>query len=83
MTAIVLQLDERLRSLDPATAAKCEQLVRDLLPLLDQQKTFAKLASDPNHKLPAFRLGLKPGIDPTKLNQPLGEPGLAPVPGGL
>ena len=36
MTAIAVELDQKLRELDPKTAASVEQLVRDALKLAEQ-----------------------------------------------
>jgi hypothetical protein len=68
MTAIAQELDRRLQTLDSARAARCEQIVRDLLALFDEQEAPA-----PNVRR-AYRTrthgsGLLPGIDPTKLGQ--------------
>jgi hypothetical protein len=68
MSIIAQELDERLRTLDPQRAARCEQLVRDVLALL---------ADEPKPEPPSRRefitrthdSGLMPGIDPTKLGQ--------------
>lgn len=38
MTAIAVELDQKLRELDPKTAASVEQLVRDALQLAEQQR---------------------------------------------
>ena len=43
MSAIALELDQQLRSLDPETAASVEQLVRDALNLA-AKKSAAKKA---------------------------------------
>ncbi len=43
MSIIAQELDERLRTLDPQRAARCEQLVRDVLALLaDDPKPAAQ-----------------------------------------
>jgi len=68
MSIIAQELDERLRTLDPRRAARCEQLVRDVLALL---------ADEPKHELQPRRefitrtqdSGIMPGIDPTRLGQ--------------
>jgi hypothetical protein len=38
MTAIAVELDRKLRELDPQTAASVERLVRDALQLAEQQR---------------------------------------------
>lgn len=68
MTAIAEELDRRLQTLDPQRAARCEQLVRDVLALLEAEAKPAPHAS-PNLVTRTHSFGLKPGIDPTKLGQ--------------
>jgi len=41
MTAIAAELDRRLQSLDPETAASVEQIVRDALQLAEKRKNGA------------------------------------------
>ncbi len=41
MTAIAIELDQKLQSLDPGTAASVERLVRDALSLADQKANGA------------------------------------------
>ncbi|MCW5551277.1 MAG: hypothetical protein KIS67_03820 [Verrucomicrobiae bacterium] len=38
MTAIAVELDQKLKTLDPETAASVEQLVRDALELAEKRK---------------------------------------------
>ncbi len=69
MHAIALELDQRLQSLDAETAAKCEQIVRDLLASLNPESTPGEPASNRDYKLPTVDLGgYQPGVDRTKLN---------------
>ena len=72
MSIIAQELDERLRTLDPRRAARCEQLVRDVLALLDEEP---KPASQPRREFitRTHDSGLMPGIDPTKLGQMVEE----------
>ena len=57
----------RLRSLDAVRAARCEQLVRDVLALLDDTATVATMRRD--YVTQTHKSGLMPGVDPTKLGQ--------------
>ncbi|MGA3170693.1 MAG: hypothetical protein ABSE62_06735 [Chthoniobacteraceae bacterium] len=68
MSIIAQELDERLRTLDPRWAARCEQLVRDVLALLADEP---KAAPQPRRKFitRTHDSGLMPGIDPAKLGQ--------------
>ena len=68
MSIIAQELDERLRTLDPRRAARCEQLVRDVLALLADEP---KPAPQPRGEFitRTHDSGLMPGIDPTKLGQ--------------
>lgn len=68
MTAIAQELDRRLQTLDSARAARCEQLVRDLLALFDEQGTAAGGARS-GYRTRTHSSTLQPGIDPTKLGQ--------------
>lgn len=67
MTAIAEELDRRLQTLDPQRAARCEQLVRDVLALLEEEP--APPAQPSGYTTRTHDSGLMPGIDPTKLGQ--------------
>jgi len=68
MSIIAQELDERLRTLDPRRAARCEQLVRDVLALLaDEAKPAPQSRGEFITR--THDSGLMPGIDPTKLGQ--------------
>ena len=67
MTAIAQELDSRLRTLDATKAARCEQLVSDVLALLDESAPTNGTRS--NYVTRTYDTGLMPGIDPTKLGQ--------------
>ncbi len=68
MSLIAKELDERMRTLDPQRAARCEQLVRAVLALLaDEPKPAAPSRRDFITR--THDSGLMPGIDPTKLGQ--------------
>ncbi len=68
MSIIAQELDERLRTLDPRRAARCEQLVRDVLALLaDEPKPVPYQGREFITR--THDSGLMPGIDPTKLGQ--------------
>ena len=41
MSTIAIELDQKLQSLDPETAASVEQLVRDVLQLADKKRPAA------------------------------------------
>ena len=41
MTAIAIELDQKLQKLDPGTAASVERLVRDALQLAEQSRSAA------------------------------------------
>ena len=45
MTAIAIELDQKLQSLDPETAASVEQLVRDALQLAEKKHTTSSKES--------------------------------------
>lgn len=68
MTAIAEELDRRLQTLDPQRAARCEQVVRDLLALLEEE-TKPEQAAPPKFITRTHDFGFKPGIDLTKLGQ--------------
>lgn len=68
MTIIAQELDRRLQTLDATRAARCEQLVRALLALFDEQPTPA-LSLRKAYRTRTHRSGLLPGVDPTKLGQ--------------
>jgi len=68
MSIIAQELDERLRTLDARRAARCEQLVRDVLALLaDDTKPAPQ--SRREFITRTHDSGFMPGIDPTKLGQ--------------
>ena len=68
MSIIAQELDERLRTLDRQRAARCEQLVRDVLALLaDEMKPAPQARREFITR--THDSGLMPGIDPTKLGQ--------------
>ena len=69
MTAIAEELDRRLQTLDPQRAARCEQVVRDLLALLEEETKPAP-AAPPKFITRTHDFEFKPGIDLTKLGQP-------------
>ena len=73
MSSIAQELDERLRTLDPRRAERCEQLVRDVLALLADEFRSTPL---PRREFITNTQdsGLMPGIDPTKLGQMADEP---------
>jgi plasmid stabilization system protein ParE len=66
MSTIAQELDECLRTLDPRRAARCEQLVRDVLALLAEEP---ELQPRREFITRTHDSGLMPGIDPTKLGQ--------------
>ena len=68
MTAIAQELDRRLQTMDSARVARCEQLVRDLLALFDEQGTAAGGARS-GYRTRTHISTPQPGIDPTKLGQ--------------
>src|SRR5437870_4026647 len=62
MTAIARELDRRLSELDPQKAARCVQLVRDVLALLEEVKNTASRGA---YVTRAHDSGIMPGIDST------------------
>ena len=68
MSIIAQELDERLRTLDPRRAARCEQLVRDVLALLADEPKPAP-SSRREFITRTHDSGLMPGIDPSRLGQ--------------
>lgn len=68
MTAIAEELDRRLQTLDAQRASRCEQLVRDLLALFDEQPSDTA-PSRRAYRTRTHSSGLLAGIDPTKLGQ--------------
>ncbi|MDQ3622647.1 MAG: hypothetical protein M3463_09190 [Verrucomicrobiota bacterium] len=68
MTPIAEELDRRLQTLDPQRAARCSQLVRDVLALFEEKPARA---AGPQREFTTrtHDSGLMPGIDPTKLGQ--------------
>lgn len=68
MTAIVEELERKLQAMDAARAARAEKMIRELMARLDEE---AKATPAPRAEAVTrtFSLGLKPGIDPTKLGQ--------------
>lgn len=67
MTAIAEELDRRLQTLAPKKAARCEQLIRDVLALLDEPAPMPT-GCEP-YETPTHDFGFKPGVDLTKLGQ--------------
>lgn len=70
MTAIAQELDRRLQTLDPKRAARCEQLVRDVLALLEEE-TPPKPAPEQPLKFvtQTHDFGFRPDLDLSKLGQ--------------
>lgn len=68
MTPIAEELDRRLQALDPERAARCAQLVRDVLALFDERPSGAA-GLQREFTTRTHDSGLMPGIDRTKLGQ--------------
>ena len=72
MTAIAEELDRRLQTLDPERAARCEQLIRDVLALLETPTPAPASPSTP-YVTRTHDFGFKPEVDLTKLGQMVDE----------